>query len=76
VRDLAARKIGEVETRIEELISLRDSLKATLREWDARLAATPPGKRAGLLELLAPRIKDGGMRSPAFSSKNKRKETR
>jgi DNA-binding transcriptional MerR regulator len=76
VRDLAARKIGEVETRIEELISLRDSLKATLREWDARLAATPPGKRAGLLELLAPRIKDGGMRSPAFSSKNKRKETK
>jgi DNA-binding transcriptional MerR regulator len=76
VRGLAARKLGEVETRVKELTSLRDSLKATLREWDARLAGTPPRKRAGLLELLAPRIKEGGLRSPAFSSKNKQKKAK
>jgi len=55
VRRLAAEKLAQVETRLQELRTLRDELRATLRDWDARLAQTPRGQRAGLLEALAAR---------------------
>ncbi len=53
VRALAAAKLAEVEERLTQLIELRDQLRATLKEWDARLAKTQAGARAGLLESLA-----------------------
>lgn len=53
VRALAATKLAEVETRLSELIILRDELRATLADWDKRLAKTNAGQRAGLLESLA-----------------------
>src|SRR5689334_24515830 len=51
VRALAATKLVEVERRLRELMNLRNELRSVLREWDAQLAKTPAGKRAGLLEL-------------------------
>lgn len=53
VRALAATKLTEVEERLAQLIELRDELRATLNDWDGRLAKTPHGNRAGLLESLA-----------------------
>jgi DNA-binding transcriptional MerR regulator len=55
VRRLAAEKLAQVEVRLQELRALRAELRATLRDWDARLARTQPDKRAGLLEALAER---------------------
>src|SRR5436309_6325294 len=52
VRALAAAKLADVEARLRELASLRDELRATLKDWDARLSKTEGGGRAGLLESL------------------------
>lgn len=52
VRELAAAKLRELETRLEEMARLRDSLARTLEDWDCRLAATPQGGRALLLDSL------------------------
>ena len=53
VRRLAGEKLEEIEARLGELASLRDELRRTIRDWDTRLAATPRGKPARLLESLA-----------------------
>jgi len=50
VRALAAEKLGDVEQRITDMIALRDHLKMLLERWDSRLAGTPKGRRAYLLE--------------------------
>jgi DNA-binding transcriptional MerR regulator len=53
VRALAAAKLADVEARLREMVAVRGELRATLEEWDARLAKTAGGERAGLLESLA-----------------------
>ncbi len=52
VRQLAATKLGEVEERLKELAALRDELRATLKQWDCKLARTPKNRRSRLLESL------------------------
>ena len=52
VRALAAVKLDEMERRLEELAAVRDQLGALIKEWDRKLALTPDGERAGLLESL------------------------
>jgi DNA-binding transcriptional MerR regulator len=51
VRDLAERKLRDVEVRLLELTRFRDALEQILRDWDARLAQAE-GKPAHLLESL------------------------
>ena len=53
VRALAEAKLSEVEARLREMESLRDNLRAVLRDWDARLGKAAASERAGLLEALA-----------------------
>lgn len=53
VHALVAAKREALDAKIQELMELRDSLQAMLEEWDARLAETPEGERAWLLESLA-----------------------
>ena len=53
VRELAAAKLAEIETRLSELVDVRDRLQTTIEGWDSKLAQTPGGERAGLLESLA-----------------------
>jgi len=60
VRSLAANKLAQIETHLEEVISLRDDLKNALEDWDKRLAKTAVGQRAGLLKTLTAR---NGVRS-------------
>jgi DNA-binding transcriptional MerR regulator len=52
VRTMAAQKLEAIEIRIAELIALRDSLRATMTDWDVRLADTPAGQPAHLLASL------------------------
>jgi DNA-binding transcriptional MerR regulator len=53
VRALAASKLTQVQTQLRQLISLRNELRATLKDWDARLARKTSGGRANLLESFA-----------------------
>lgn len=52
VRDLAAAKLAEVETRLRDLTDLRNELRNVLKDWDKRLAQRGPGEPAHLLESL------------------------
>ena len=53
VRTLAAQKLSNIESQLRDLTRLRDELRTTLRDWDARLARRTEGERVGLLESLA-----------------------
>ena len=50
VRAIAAAKLEELDGRIMELQSLRETVAATIAEWDERLSQTAPGEPAHLLE--------------------------
>lgn len=75
VRELAAAKLAEVEERLGEMRAVRDELRATLQDWDERLARAHAGAPARLLEALAT---DGGAPKPkaaipAWTRKKKRR---
>jgi DNA-binding transcriptional MerR regulator len=53
VRALAAEKLTELQSRLTEMQALRDELRATLVDWDGRLARKGAGQHAGLLDALA-----------------------
>jgi DNA-binding transcriptional MerR regulator len=55
VRNLMSERLIGLEARLEELVALRDEMRTILGDWDARLAATPEGTRARLLDMLAGR---------------------
>jgi DNA-binding transcriptional MerR regulator len=54
VRAIAASRLAELDARIAGMVELRDELRVLVREWDTRIAAVPAGRRAGLLDALAP----------------------
>jgi DNA-binding transcriptional MerR regulator len=64
VRALAAEKLAEMESRLSEMLALRDELRATLVDWDGRLARKGDGQRAGLLDALAEQ-EDGSLTAKA-----------
>jgi len=74
VRRLAGEKLASTEERLRELTELRDELRTTLKEWDARLAKTAKGNRAGLLEALPPRSPRRSPSAAKFSTTNDRKK--
>jgi DNA-binding transcriptional MerR regulator len=53
VRKLVGERLAALEARLRDLIILRDEMRVVVQEWDARLAATPNGQRARLLDMLA-----------------------
>jgi DNA-binding transcriptional MerR regulator len=55
VRALAERKLAELDARLAEMSALRETLAATIRDWDARLERTGEGEPAHLLESLTER---------------------
>ena len=55
VRALVGERLERLNQRIEEMRILRDELGVLLSEWDDKLAGTPEGKRAHLLETLGTR---------------------
>jgi DNA-binding transcriptional MerR regulator len=78
VRELAAAKLSDLETRLREMIAARDELRATLEHWDTRLAQTADGEPAALLDALAasgPDNKDGPIQSaPSWRRRKRRGE--
>lgn len=68
VRAMAAAKLSQVETQLKDLIVFRDALRATLKDWDARLARKKPGARANLLDALAAKETNGTGSSRRFRS--------
>ena len=63
VRALVGERLAELTQRIEELCALRDDMARMVAEWDRRLAATPAGARAHLLDGLASRAQPASARS-------------
>jgi DNA-binding transcriptional MerR regulator len=55
VRRLAAAKLGQLEDHLKEVTAMRDELRQALEIWDTRLADTPRGQRARLLQAFAER---------------------
>lgn len=55
VRTLVGERLDGLNRRIEELVALREELRLLLEEWDVKLAQTPTGERAHLLEALGSR---------------------
>ena len=55
VRALVRGRPDEMDRRIEELIALRGELRLLLQECDVKLAKTPPGQQAHLLDTLLER---------------------
>jgi DNA-binding transcriptional MerR regulator len=76
VRDLAGRKLESIEGRLRELMALRDELRKTLKEWDARLAKAPANRRCRLLENLtvSPSIRPQGATSFDHKATKQKKE--
>ena len=65
VRELAGRKLRDVERQIADLSEFREDLLRTLRDWDDRLASTDVKSPARLLESLAsnPEARSSPMRA-------------
>jgi DNA-binding transcriptional MerR regulator len=55
VRGLIAERLAQLDGRMEQLALLRDEMRAILRDCDRRLASTPRGEPALLLDMLAAR---------------------
>ncbi len=77
VRSLAANRLAQIETHLQEVIALRDDLKNALKDWDERLAKTSSGQRAGLLKTLARRNDSSSsksllLRRPSINRKGKK----
>ena len=53
VRALAEEKLRQTEQTLVELKALRGQLRSLLLDWDRRLAKTPVGRRAELLDSLS-----------------------
>jgi DNA-binding transcriptional MerR regulator len=52
VRALLGERLEGLNRRIDEMLALRDELCSLVTDWDGRLAHTPKGERAHLLETL------------------------
>ena len=53
VRALLDERMTALDQRIQELLGLRDELRHLAKQWDGRLAGTPAGARAHLLDTLS-----------------------
>jgi DNA-binding transcriptional MerR regulator len=59
VRAAAGRLVEDMDRRIAEMVSSRASIVAMLAEWDQRLAVTPAGTPARLLDTVVPSTTSG-----------------
>jgi DNA-binding transcriptional MerR regulator len=58
VRAAAGAMLEAVDRQIAQLTSARNEMERTLKDWDRRLATTPSGQQARLLEHLTPATGD------------------
>jgi DNA-binding transcriptional MerR regulator len=76
VRELVARKLGDVDRRLEELAEFRTELSGMLRDWDVRLANADGHEPARLLDHLASKsqLRSSPLRAFPFDRRQKRKD--
>ncbi|MGH9411151.1 MAG: MerR family transcriptional regulator [Vicinamibacterales bacterium] len=55
VRTLIGERLAALDLRLAELTALRHEMRIIVDDWDTRLAQTPPGERALLLDMVAGR---------------------
>ena len=55
VHRLVAERLDQLDRQIVELTELRKDLSVLLEQWSERLASTPQGRQARLLDMLADR---------------------
>jgi DNA-binding transcriptional MerR regulator len=64
VRRVAESKLQAVKQQIADLIAMRDQLENILKDWNSRLAHTPKGLPARLLESLPSELPRASCLSP------------
>jgi hypothetical protein len=64
VRKIAQSKLQTVKEQIADLIAMRDRLESILKDWNSRLAHTPKGVPARLLESLPSELPRASSPSP------------
>jgi DNA-binding transcriptional MerR regulator len=76
VRELAERKLADVDRQLEELAEFRRELSGLLRDWDVRLASADGHEPARLLDSLASKtqVRSSPLRAFAFDRRRKRKD--
>lgn len=52
VHAIVSDRLARIDTELAALIALKSELTGLLRDWETRLASTPPGRQARLLESL------------------------
>lgn len=52
---LNCQTTSDTDLQPDPMLALREELRLLLQEWDVKLAKTPPGQRAHLLETLGSR---------------------
>jgi DNA-binding transcriptional MerR regulator len=76
VRSLVGERLAALDRHVHELTALRDEMVRLLDDWDSRLAETPPGQRARLLDMLEGRSAFDQSRARASVAKAKRPAAR
>jgi|RhiMethySRZTD1v2_1073278.scaffolds.fasta_scaffold200125_2 MerR family copper efflux transcriptional regulator len=76
VRALVGKRLEELDRQLDELTALKKELGALVAEWDDRLARTPAGARAYLLDTLAERPPIDAARQRRVSSRRVRPASR
>lgn len=78
VRSLVGERLAALEDRLRDLTMLRDEMRGLVQQWDVRLAATPKGQRAQLLDMLAghPALDSGARASSRIDTTNGRRRRR
>ena len=66
VRGIVRGRLADLNQQLADLKLLKRDLHAILEEWDAKLAGTPSGERAHLLDALANREDAGLKTSPHY----------
>lgn len=72
VRAMVGERLATLNRQLTDLAALRDDMTALLHDWDERLAKTPSGQRARLLDMLMGR---GGF-IPALGARKVNRKSR
>lgn len=64
VRAAGGRMLDAIDRQIAELVETRKRMKTTLKAWDAKLAAAPPGRPVFLLDSLKGKSRTTHRRTP------------
>jgi MerR family transcriptional regulator, copper efflux regulator len=68
---IGQERLGDLERRIDQLIALRDDLRALLKDWEARVGRLGRNERAGLLDSLSESPASARVRFPPAGQRSR-----